>query len=730
MSRIAPNLLYLTIYNPTLRPSGPVAPDDEDAEEQAHILFYTSKERAVSRDRMLRQVGLAKALTSFSEMFNADDPCNNVHSQTKRMVMVSPEPDFWIHSGIEVAKTPRPPSADKAKGKGKDKAKAEQPLLYDYHEHSVHDIAVQEDMLRGYDTFKLRHGSFASILSSLGQEALELQLERFFTVWAWSWNLEDGPEFGDQLGPPIHPLHSALLPALDAFSARLPDEVVAIAVSPPYVIPSTRYTAAAYPPALPFFLLALLPPPQPQPLAAPPPAAADRTLRVAAHKAPPPAWPPAALPPAGTPDAAHAHHKSPSSSSSFLGLPLASVKMDLPKWTWPAFGRGAKRPPELFAVTPFDENTGGPPASSRKEGARARGEGARERLPLDTPAFERTLSMSGGVEVDRGALEDAMQEERMPMPAGRVPDLGLGAEETPYASAETIKGGDAAAPGPRVRAVDFVGVPPPESMPGPEGDALAREAPPDSADVDVERSLPPTPEPEPEAEKESEREPAEFASTTVHLARAADPQATQRRRLVYLVVRPLLSLSLSLESHTHTLPARAHARTYLPFLIRTRTHVVINLLTRSIDTLPSATKILQPTDRYARSSARLSLRSADFASRAGHLFDARRMLRASDPAISEVFSRGQNPQHWHVARRLDPDTDTDTDTPAERRAKKEKEKEKEKGKEEVYMEVFRKEASLTDVDNALAGVVRKSGVGLGHGVGMGLGAGAGAGAGV
>jgi hypothetical protein len=67
MSRVPPGLLYLTIYNPTLRPTGFVAPDDEDAEEQAHILFYTSRERAVSRDRMLRQVGLAKALVNFSE---------------------------------------------------------------------------------------------------------------------------------------------------------------------------------------------------------------------------------------------------------------------------------------------------------------------------------------------------------------------------------------------------------------------------------------------------------------------------------------------------------------------------------------------------------------------------------------------------------------------------------------------------------------------------------------
>jgi hypothetical protein len=67
MSRLPPALLYLTIYNPSLKPSGPIPEDDDDAEEQAHILFYTSRERAVSRDRMLRQVGLAKALINFSE---------------------------------------------------------------------------------------------------------------------------------------------------------------------------------------------------------------------------------------------------------------------------------------------------------------------------------------------------------------------------------------------------------------------------------------------------------------------------------------------------------------------------------------------------------------------------------------------------------------------------------------------------------------------------------------
>ena len=67
MSRHPPGLLYLTIYNPTIRLKDPEAFNDDDAEEQAQILFYTTRERAVSRDKILRQVGLAKALVNFSK---------------------------------------------------------------------------------------------------------------------------------------------------------------------------------------------------------------------------------------------------------------------------------------------------------------------------------------------------------------------------------------------------------------------------------------------------------------------------------------------------------------------------------------------------------------------------------------------------------------------------------------------------------------------------------------
>lgn len=76
-TRLPCNLLYLTIFNPTLGPSQGIPSDDEDAEEQAQILFYTSKERAVSRDKMLRQVGLAKALITFAEFVSLCFLCSN-----------------------------------------------------------------------------------------------------------------------------------------------------------------------------------------------------------------------------------------------------------------------------------------------------------------------------------------------------------------------------------------------------------------------------------------------------------------------------------------------------------------------------------------------------------------------------------------------------------------------------------------------------------------------------
>ncbi len=78
---IPASLSHFVIFNPSLRPPKPDTTldkaessassdkdDEDDLREAAQILFYTSREAGgVSRDRMLRQVGLAKGLMGFTE---------------------------------------------------------------------------------------------------------------------------------------------------------------------------------------------------------------------------------------------------------------------------------------------------------------------------------------------------------------------------------------------------------------------------------------------------------------------------------------------------------------------------------------------------------------------------------------------------------------------------------------------------------------------------------------
>ena len=69
MTRQPATLSYFAIVNPNLKAQIFDLKEeerDEDADQRAQILFYTSKEHAVSQGSMLRQVGLAQALMAFS----------------------------------------------------------------------------------------------------------------------------------------------------------------------------------------------------------------------------------------------------------------------------------------------------------------------------------------------------------------------------------------------------------------------------------------------------------------------------------------------------------------------------------------------------------------------------------------------------------------------------------------------------------------------------------------
>lgn len=97
---------------------------------------------------------------------------------------------------------------------------------------------------------------------------------------------------------------------------------------------------------------------------------------------------------------------------------------------------------------------------------------------------------------------------------------------------------------------------------------------------------------------------------------------------------------------------------------------------RTLDSsLPSATKILQPRDAHLMKSHDYILGGTGMSSLTDHLYDAKELLERQ-PNTVEVFSRGLSPQHWHVVHRED-------------------------GRGEIYLQVARKEASLSDVDNVV-----------------------------
>ncbi|PPQ64779.1 hypothetical protein CVT24_007865 [Panaeolus cyanescens] len=636
MNRVPPSLSYLTIYNPTLRVQTNQDNDDEDAEEQAHILFYTGKERAVSRDRMLRQVGLAKALISFSGLFNEDEPCSSVHSQSKRLVMVSPEPGFWIHAGIDLAKVPRVPDP-RAKGKSggkvadKGKGKSEAPV-YDYDDGTMFDHVLREHILQGYQRFKLTHGSFSRILENLGQQALELQLERFWTPWAWSWDLENAPSFEQYFGPALNPHFMQLIPLVNDFDDRISQSFITVVLTKNHIIPSTRYTEQQYPATLASHLSSLIPPPVD-------PSPSSDTLNTLASSVDTIRAISSMKPSSNNPHA-HVNAGTQNSSNTFLGMP--AMTMDI-KWGWPEYLKFGK------------VNT----MKSPKNASKQSGEGEKaEAAPVGQKDDEDTSSRLN-VPVNQDDLEDAMSSDSMSVSSSKRNGSSSSATNAEEDTTE------------------------------PDGTLDHDEQ--DTESIDQPPPLPPSPSPPPLPE---------FSITHLHLAPVETETDTRPVSVHYYTAgEMILALISAFDSDAvhhdeakDLLVAAEGALDLMDELSRLIAQGDQDLL---MDSLPSASKILQPQDRHLIWTGSYSYRSPNFSSKSSHLFNAKTILNL-DHGIKEVFSRGQNPQHWHIAKRGLGHSNDQEDG---------------KGPEgEVFLEVFRKETSLTDVDNILTGISRKSGL--------------------
>lgn len=268
-------------------------------------------------------------------------------------------------------------------------------------------------------SWQLTHGSLTSILLTIGQEALELQLERFFTVWAWTWDLEKGPDLGVDLGAclssqrllhtshllrpnstgvPLHHDHQTLVPLLDTYTSTLPEYIAPVVVSSSsHLIPSSRFTRSEYPPSLLRHLLTLSPPHRSRPTTIR--QATDQTinaLNAAGGDSDSKLEPSQAPPPAGAN----------SGSSTFLGMPSVKVPMpdmhlnvmDVRKWSWPgalSFGKGQG------SKSPQKQAAGAGTAAAAAAGTEEKAEA--EQLESDP--------RNGAVNVDASSLQDAMESD-------------------------------------------------------------------------------------------------------------------------------------------------------------------------------------------------------------------------------------------------------------------------------------------------------------------------------
>lgn len=121
------SLSYLAIFSPTLKPN-PISQEEnenlseQDAEERntsAQLLFYTSRERAVSNQKVSRQLGSATGAIQFADMMALEEKRGerkegkkkkakgkgvwkgrswSIHSSKRRLVLVEVMEDVWIHA--------------------------------------------------------------------------------------------------------------------------------------------------------------------------------------------------------------------------------------------------------------------------------------------------------------------------------------------------------------------------------------------------------------------------------------------------------------------------------------------------------------------------------------------------------------------------------------------------------------------------------------------------------
>ncbi|KAG8836024.1 hypothetical protein FRC17_010488 [Serendipita sp. 399] len=120
---------------------------------------------------------------------------------------------------------------------------------------------------RNQDHKKLLYGPFSRLLAK-GRASLERHLEKFFTVWAWKWEVDQPPTFISHIGTPLSPYNKYLTPLLEDVKILLPESTPVILLSSVDVLAASPLPSSQLWNTLPSHLIRHVPPYDPPP---PPP---------------------------------------------------------------------------------------------------------------------------------------------------------------------------------------------------------------------------------------------------------------------------------------------------------------------------------------------------------------------------------------------------------------------------------------------------------------------------
>ncbi|ORX35638.1 hypothetical protein BD324DRAFT_630928 [Kockovaella imperatae] len=170
----------------------------DDLREASQILFYTAKSGSVSRDTMLKQIGLVRGLMGFTEMATGvKDPDESdfwsFRSHRSRMIVYTPKPQIYIYANITLATRVSFETSKAAKNDPKPGSETYEPAPT---AQGLSDRLLLQGLKRGFAEYELLYGTYETDSTSSSA------FEKFWTSFTF--------EYEASYVSPSHPLSRAL----------------------------------------------------------------------------------------------------------------------------------------------------------------------------------------------------------------------------------------------------------------------------------------------------------------------------------------------------------------------------------------------------------------------------------------------------------------------------------------------------------------------------------------